>query len=82
MDSQGSQAYSSIQNLYRKTEKNNLTMALNKALFSTQNTDFFLISPQKHFSTEALLMSTHNICFHEEIRKIFCGYPLLSYGSD
>ena len=23
-------------------------------------------------------MSTHNICFHEEIRKILCGYPLLS----
>ena len=23
-------------------------------------------------------MSTHNICFHGEIRKILCGYPLLS----
>ena len=23
-------------------------------------------------------MSTHNICFHEEIRKILCGYPFLS----
>ena len=23
-------------------------------------------------------MSTHNIRFHEEIRKILCGYPLLS----
>ena len=23
-------------------------------------------------------MSTHNICFCLEIRKIFCGYPLLS----
>ena len=23
-------------------------------------------------------MSTHNICFHREIRKILCGYPLLS----
>ena len=23
-------------------------------------------------------MSTHNICFHQEIRKILCGYPLLS----
>ena len=23
-------------------------------------------------------MSTYNICFHGEIRKIFCGYPLLS----
>ena len=27
---------------------------------------------------EALLMSTHNIRFHREIRKILCGYPLLS----
>ena len=27
---------------------------------------------------EALLMSTHNICFRPEIRKILCGYPLLS----
>ena len=23
-------------------------------------------------------MSTHNICFRLEIRKILCGYPLLS----
>ena len=23
-------------------------------------------------------MSTHNICFCQEIRKILCGYPLLS----
>ena len=23
-------------------------------------------------------MSTHNICFHGEIRKILCGYLLLS----
>ena len=23
-------------------------------------------------------MSTHNICFREEIRKLLCGYPLLS----
>ena len=37
--------------------------------------------PQHMFSsrnTEALLMSTHNICFRREIRKILCGYPLLS----
>ena len=27
---------------------------------------------------EALLTSTYNICFHGEIRKILCGYPLLS----
>ena len=23
-------------------------------------------------------MSTHNICFRGEIRKILCGYPLLT----
>ena len=23
-------------------------------------------------------MSTHNICFHGEIRKTLCGYPLLT----
>ena len=23
-------------------------------------------------------MSTHNICFRREIKKILCGYPLLS----
>ena len=27
---------------------------------------------------EVLLMNTHNICFHGEIRKKKCGYPLLS----
>ena len=28
--------------------------------------------------TEVLLMSSHNIRFRAEIRKILCGYPLLS----
>ena len=23
-------------------------------------------------------MSTHNICFRQEVRKLLCGYPLLS----
>ena len=27
---------------------------------------------------EALLMSTHNICFPGEKRKVFSGYPLVS----
>ena len=31
---------------------------------------------------EALLMSTHNIGFRGEIRKILCGYPLLSVAMD
>ena len=37
--------------------------------------------PQHMFSgrlTKALLMSTHNICFRGEIRKIFTIYPPLS----
>ena len=28
--------------------------------------------------SKPLLMSTHNICFHGEISKILCGYPLFS----
>ena len=27
-------------------------------------------------------MSTHNICFHVEIRKLFCGQPLLPGAID
>ena len=57
-------------------------IATDKALFHPKNADIFLISPLKHMlwvliiSTsprrfgEALLMSTHNICFCGEIRKI------------
>ena len=26
-------------------------------------------------------MSTHNICFRGDIRKILCGYPLLSVAT-
>ena len=48
--------------------------------FQLKSTSIFLISPRKHmlcYSLEApakaLLMSTHNIYFHGEIRKILCG---------
>ena len=27
-------------------------------------------------------MRSHNICFHQEIRKILCGYPLLSVAME
>ena len=27
-------------------------------------------------------MSTHNICIRQEIRKILCGYPLLSVAME
>ena len=63
--------------VYRKRP---LSIAPCKAFFffSTKNHLCFLISPWKHIlwvlirsTTEALLMSTHNICFHGEIWKIF-----------
>ena len=49
--------------------------------FEQLGPDIFLITPQKHMflvSLEALLMSTHNMCFCGEIRKLLCGYLLLS----
>ena len=52
--------------------------------FQSKSIDIFLISPWKRVLWvlisslgKALLMSTHNICFHREIRKIFTLYPLL-----
>ena len=36
------------------------------------------MSTHKKCLAEALLMSTHNICFRGEIRKIFTGYPPLA----
>ena len=53
-------------------------------LFQSKSIDIFLISPQKHMLwyslvlTEVLLMSTHNICFCWEIKKLLTWYPLLS----
>ena len=48
---------------------------------------FFSISPQKHnvlgtpqkHSTKLLLKGSHNICFHEEIRKIIFWFKKVSY---
>ena len=31
--------------------------------------------PDTRSMPKALPMNTQNICFHEEIRKIICGYP-------
>ena len=46
---------------------------------------FFLFLNKQHMlwysleaPQEALLMSTHTICFRGEIRKILCGYLLLA----
>ena len=57
-----------------------------KALFSSEkccylsyfSTKIYGVGTHKKRLTEALLMSTHNVCFHGEIRKILCEYPLLS----
>ena len=62
-----------------------LYIALDKMLFSIQKYWFFYFSIKTYVESthykrlaEALLMSTHNICFHGEIRQIFTWYPLLS----
>ena len=61
-------------------------IATDKALFSSEKCwylSYFSIKTyvvgthQKHLG-ETLLMSTHNIWFRGEIRKMLCGYPLLS----
>ena len=53
-----------------------------KALFSQKSIDISYFLGKTHMGTHqkclALQMSTHNICFHPEIRNILCGYPLLS----
>ena len=67
-----------------------VNITLDKKLFSTKSTAIFLISPWKHIHvllvlirsasllTEALLMSTHNICFRGEIKKKCLWLLLLS----
>ena len=57
--------------------------APDKVLFQPKITGFLLL--HKNIGCgyslevpEALLMSTHNKCFCGEIRKILCGYHLLS----
>ena len=61
-------------------------IATDKALFSSEKCWYFSYFSMKTYEVgthkkclaQALLMSTHNICFHGEIRKILCGYPLLT----
>ena len=58
-------------------------MAPDKALFSFKKYQYFSYFCKKTCCGYSLevpwqLMSTHNICFHAEIRKIICGYLLLS----
>ena len=59
------------------------TIATDKALFSSKKCWYLSYFSIKTYvvlliRSEALLMSTHNICIHWKIRKILCGYPLLS----
>ena len=42
----------------------------------------YVVGTHQKCLSEGLLMSTHNICFRGEIRKILCGYPLLSVAMD
>ena len=63
----------------------NFTIALDKALFSIQywyfsyfSTKTYVVGTHLKCLTEALLMSTHNLCFCGEIRKILIWYSLLS----
>ena len=35
----------------------------------------------QHMFWRAILMSTHNICYHEEIRKLLSGHPSYRYGA-
>ena len=61
-------------------------IATDKALFSSEkcwylsyfSTKTYVVGTHQKGLGEVLLMSTHNICFRWEIRKILCGYPLLS----
>ena len=64
----------------------NESIATGKALFSSEKFWYLSYFSMKTYVVgthyrrldEALLMSTHNICFRWEIRKFLCGYPFLS----
>ena len=61
-------------------------IATEKALFSSEKCWYlsyfsmktYVVGTHYKHLAEALLMSTHNVCFCGEIRKILCGYSLLS----
>ena len=54
-----------------------ISIATDKALFSSKKC-WYLSYFWTKTCVEALLISTHNICFCSEIGKISCEYPLLS----
>ena len=48
-------------------------IATDKGLFSSEKCWYL-----SYFSTKTYVVGTHNICLRRLIRKILCGYPLLS----
>ena len=60
-------------------------LAPDKGLFFSKNLWFFFIiisvqkKKNKQYNTEVLQMSSHNLCFIEEIRKIFILIPPISW---
>ena len=38
----------------------------------------YIMGTRKKYLGDVFLMNTHNVWFHREIRKILCGYPLIS----
>ena len=47
-------------------------------LFSTKRYRYFLISPRKCMLLVCIVMSTYNVCFHAEIRKIITKAQLFT----
>ena len=46
--------------------------------FSSASGLIYVLGVQKNYLIETVLLSTHNICFGGEIRKLFLGYALLT----
>ena len=49
-----------------------------RSYFSYSSMKTYVVGTHQKCLGEALLMSTHNICFHGEIIKLFTSYILLS----
>ena len=49
-------------------------------LFSYPYVNLYVLGTKKNRLIETVLLSTHNICFGWEIRKLICNYSYLSEG--
>ena len=49
-------------------------------IFSDPSILPYVLGAQKNRLNEAVLLSTHNICFGKEVRKLFFDYQPLSKG--